>query len=94
MATQANQINLEPLAALPIWGKILIALGLALVITGGNFYFYVPDIEKKIKRTLSDIKKNETEITNSKIIAENLTQFQREHELLKQKLAEALTALC
>ena len=93
MATQANQINLEPLAALPIWGKILIALGLALLITGGNFYFYVPDIDKKIKRANSDIKKNETEITNSKIIAENLTQFQREHELLKQKLAEALTAL-
>lgn len=93
MALQQSQINFEALDALPFAGKALIAIGIALLITGGNIYFFITDIDKDIQRKRNEITKNEKEITDNKIIAENLTQFQREHELLKQKLAEALTAL-
>jgi Tfp pilus assembly protein PilO len=88
-----QQIDLESFNKLPTAGKIGIAIGLVAAITGGNYYFFIQDADKQIKRNKATITKNETEITDKKIIAENLTQFQREHELLKQQLAEALTAL-
>lgn len=90
---QQSQIDLEKFNKLPVWGKILIAIGAVIVITGGNFYFFLQDANKKIARNDRQIAQNVKEITDKKIIAENLSQFQREHELLKQKLTEALTAL-
>ena len=87
------QVNLEKFDKLPIWGKFLIALGLVVLISGLNWYLFLQDADKTIARNKKTIAKNETEITDKKIIAENLSQFQREHELLRQKLTEALTAL-
>ncbi len=93
MALQQSQINLEAFDALPAWVKGMIALAIIACITAVNYFYFIDNIDRKIKNAVNDINKKEQEITSNKIIAENLTQFQREHELLKQKLAEALTAL-
>ena len=93
MALQQSSNKLEDFAKFPLWGKLLIAAVLAGLISGGNYYFFIQDFDKKIKTADKKISQNEKEIMSQKVIAENLTQFQREHELLLQKLEEAREVL-
>lgn len=58
MALQKSQNSLEAFNNIPVWGKLIIPLALAALISGANAHFVITDINKKIKAAEGNIDKN------------------------------------
>ena len=84
---------IERLGKIPVGTKLAV-VGLAMaLITGGNWYFIIGDLDQKIVQNQSQLSKLEKDLVDKKVIADNLNQFRRDKEVLERRLAEALTEL-
>lgn len=84
---------IDNIVKMPIATKIAAVLLCAALLTGGNWFLVISDLDGKIKSAQSGISKLEKDLVDKKVIADNLNQFKRDKEVLERRLAEALTEL-
>jgi type IV pilus assembly protein PilO len=72
------------------WGGLA---ALLVLITGGNFLFFVQDAADAISRQAGEQRTVEGQLAEKKQIADNLNELRKEMDSLDQKLQEALTEL-
>lgn len=73
--------------------KIAVLVGVAIAVTGLNWYLFTDDLEIQIERTEQNRKKLEGDFIDKKQIADNLNEYRRRKELLEQQLEAALLEL-
>jgi type IV pilus assembly protein PilO len=72
------------------WGGLA---ALLVLITGGNFLFFVQDAADAISRQAGEQRTVDGQLAEKKQIADNLNELRKEMDSLDQKLQEALTEL-
>jgi len=72
------------------WGGLAAVI---VVLTAGNFYFFVQEAADRIAQQADEQRTLEQQLAEKKAIADNLTDRRREMDQLDQKLQEALTEL-
>lgn len=76
------------------WGaKIAALMGIAVLVTGLNWYMFTDDLQTKIVSTEETRKRLEGDFIDKKQIADNLNEYRRRKELLEQQLEAALQEL-
>jgi type IV pilus assembly protein PilO len=84
---------LERINKLPIAAKAGIVAGLAVLITAGNWFLLIEDLETNIESLDSQQKSLDQTYAEKKEIADNLIERRREMDQLEQRLQDALTEL-
>jgi type IV pilus assembly protein PilO len=83
-----DKISKAPPAAK--YGGILVVVAL---LTAGNWYFFIDDMEMKIRNNNGRLASLRTQLAEKQAIAQNLNELKRQMDRLEQQLAEALTEL-
>lgn len=73
--------------------KIGVLAGISLLVTGGNWYFYVAPAQKQIQRAESERRRLEGDYIDKQQIADNLNEYRQEKAQLEEKLEAALAEL-
>lgn len=84
---------LERLVKVPLATKVAVTALLVALMSAGNWFFIVDDLNKRIAAARVRIRTLEEDLVKKRVIADNLNQYRREKEILEQRLAEALTEL-
>jgi type IV pilus assembly protein PilO len=83
----------ERLHKIPVGTKVAaVAVALA-VVTLGNWFFFIGDLNTAIERNAVQLRSLEDELVKKKVVADNLNQYRRDKEVLERRLTEALTEL-
>lgn len=86
---------ISKLVKIPLGTKVGALVGLALVVTVGNYFLWpgiseIQDKTAKLERTRLE---KEAEFTKKQQVANNLNQYKRQLEVVEQRLKEALTEM-
>jgi type IV pilus assembly protein PilO len=92
MATPVEQF-MERITKLPMPQKVGILAGIVVLITGGNYYFFVMDAVSQFESNVKRMQALEDKMIQNQQIAKNLNQYRKQKEQLEQELAKALTEL-
>ena len=83
-----NAVNKAPLGQ-----KIGAVLGVIVLLTAANWYFFIDPKQTEIQQKQGQLRQLEDELIQKQSIANNLAQFKHEKEILERRLAQALTEL-
>jgi type IV pilus assembly protein PilO len=83
-----NAVNKAPLGQ-----KIGVVAAVVVLLTAGNWYFFVDPMMTQITQRQGTLRQLEDELIQKQSIANNLAQFKHEKEILERRLAQALTEL-
>jgi len=84
---------LDRIAKAPMAVKIGGVLGIAVVLTLINFFFFVQPVEDQLAANEAQLRSMERQYAEKKEIADNLNERRREMAVLEERLAQALTEL-
>ena len=83
-----NAVNKAPLGQ-----KVGVVAAVLVLLTAGNWYFFVDPAQTQIQQRQATLRTLEDELIQKQSIANNLAQFKHEKEILERRLAQALTEL-
>lgn len=92
MATQAEQF-VERVTKLPLGQKLGIIVFLAAGISAANYFLLIEPTREEFETSLKRMRALEDEMIQNQAIANNLSQYRKEKELLEQQLQKALAEL-
>jgi len=84
---------LERLVKLPLVPKIIATAVMVALLTAGNWFFVINDLNDRAEAARTKIRSLEEDLVKKRVIADNLNQYRRDREILERRLAEALTRL-
>ncbi len=73
--------------------KAGIIAAIALLLTGGNYFFFIQDLETAIEGIKADQQNKDRTLAEKQAIADNLSERRKEMDMLEQRFQEALTQL-
>lgn len=88
-----RQDVLNSVTKLPLGQKVGAVAAIVILLTAGNWYFFVDPMQTQIAQKQSQLRALEDELIQKQSIANNLAQFKHEKEILERRLAQALTEL-
>lgn len=81
------------ISKVPLAQRILVLALVVILIVIATFFIFVSPLQENIARDEKKVEQLDTQLSQKRIIARNLSRFRVEVERLKQRLNEALTEL-
>lgn len=92
MATQTEQL-LEQVTKLPTPQKVGIIVTLVVLLTAGNWYFFIDPTITEFDQKVGEMQRLEKELIQNQAIANNLPQYRAAKAALEEKLRRALSKM-
>jgi type IV pilus assembly protein PilO len=84
---------IERITKVPLTTKVAAVAGAISLMLAANYFLVISDLERQIAGSRASLKGLERDLIDKKYIADNLSTYRRDKEVLDRRMAEALTEL-